>query len=539
MLLLVGNGVVIGIVLEQQKFPPYFYAKEKYLRSEAAVLKFLGQVARSSPETHGAKPPKIIAERKIQSTLLPLMIRGVQLNAFFGSPTEAGGIAVIGDSVVISDRQSNFYLSRDAGKSIERLALPRVPDNLEKFIEWGFYGRSSLFRLHDIEFIATNGRLFLLAAHEYFDSNLGATRLTLSRIEVDRASFARLGEWERIFESTPLKPQKTYYANGAGGRITVKNDHAVILTIGDYNQDGVFLPTDGTAPAQDTSQDFGTIVEIDVLSGTKTRLSYGHRNPQGALVTASGQLLATEHGPRGGDELNVIVAGKNYGWPKVTLGSDYPAYAWPSATEPGRHQDYESPLFAWVPSIATSNLIEISGFNSRWNGDILVSSLKAQSLFRLRQEVGRVLYSEPIWIGQRIRDLAQLRNGTIVLWTDDTQLLFIDVDETVLASNAFGGIQATTRELGDCLKCHHMGLTTPDHPAPTLSNLMGRAVAADANYDRYSTALKQAGGQWTRSKLTQFLSSPGDFIPGTSMVIEPIADLAKIRRIIDEIEKTN
>lgn len=538
-LLIVVAGVGFGIVFEQEKFPPYFYAKEKYLKSEAAIRKLLGRPPQNSARDASSGPSKTIAVRQIHSALLPLEIRGLQLDAYFDVPTEAGGIATIDNRVLIADRKANFYLSRDGGRTVERLTLPRVPDNIDKFFEWGVYGRSGLFRLHDIEFIESSGKLFLLAAHEYFDSNLGATRLALSRIEVEHSSFAPSGDWERIFESTPLKPQKTYYANGAGGRIAVKNDHTVVVTIGDYNQDGVFLPFDGVAPAQDPSQDFGTIVEIDVVSGAKTRLSYGHRNPQGLMVSSSGRILSTEHGPRGGDELNVIVADKNYGWPAVTLGLDYPAYAWPGGAEPGRHGNYELPLFSWVPSIAVSNLIEIKRFNPRWDGDLLVSSLKAQSLYRLRMEDGRIVYSEPIWIGQRIRDIAQLSNGTIVLWTDDTQLLFVTVDDDILVKNTFGGIQATTRELGSCLKCHHIGLTTPEHPAPTLSNIFGKSIAVDPNFDNYTSALKQLGGEWTRSRLTQYLSSPSDFAPGTSMVIEPIDDLAKIRKIIDELEKTN
>src|SRR5262249_46415968 len=163
-------------------------------------------------------------------------------------------------------------------------------------------------------------------------------------------------------------------------------------------------------------------------------LTSGHRNPQGLAYTKSGQLLSTEHGPRGGDELNVITEGSNYGWPNVTLGTEYDSYNWNTGSSlVGSHAGYTSPLFAWMPSIAVSQLIEVDNFHQRWNRDLLVGSLKASSLYRLRLESGRVLYSEPIWIGQRIRDIAQTANGAIVLWTDDTQLLFITVDKDQLA----------------------------------------------------------------------------------------------------------
>src|SRR5262249_31167125 len=133
------------------------------------------------------------------------------------------------------------------------------------------------------------------------------------------------------------------------------------------------------------------------------------------------QLFSTEHGARGGDELNVIAEGSNYGWPNVTLGTGYDSYNWEVGRSlVGTHAEYTAPLFAWVPSIAVLQLIEVNNCHPRWDGDLLVGSLKASSLYRLRLEAGRVLYSEPIWIGQKIRDIAQTINGIIVLWTDDT-----------------------------------------------------------------------------------------------------------------------
>src|SRR5262249_9730824 len=156
-------------------------------------------------------------------------------------------------------------------------------------------------------------------------------------------------------------------------------------------------------------------------------VSMGHRNPQGLVVSKTGELFSTEHGPSGGDELNLISEGANYGWPNVTLGTEYNAYNWKEGLQ-GRHTGYQLPIFGWVPSIAVSNLIQVDKFNDRWDGDLLVASLKSLSIFRLRLDGTKVIYSEPIWLGQRIRDVTQISTGTIVLWTDDAQLLFISVD---------------------------------------------------------------------------------------------------------------
>ena len=96
----------------------------------------------------------------------------------------------------------------------------------------------------------------------------------------------------------------------------------------------------------------------------------------------------------------------------------------------------------------------------------------------------RVLYSEPIWIGQRIRDVRQLDNGTIVLWTDDTQLLFISVDSEKLDRNVRPAKLMSDTLSQACMFCHHFGATQASDFAPTLSNLFGRKIASD-NF-RYS-----------------------------------------------------
>lgn len=140
-----------------------------------------------------------------------------------------------------------------------------------------------------------------------------------------------------------------------------------------------------------------------------------------------------------------------------------------------------------MPSIAPSQLIEISNLDPRWDGDLLVGSLKASSLYRLRLAADRVLYSERIWIGERIRDLAQTNEGTIVVWTDDSQLLFITVDKDLLAVNRRSPVGGAIID-HHCLDCHHLGPTNPADFAPSLSGLLNRPIASDEF--SYSPALR-------------------------------------------------
>ena len=93
--------------------------------------------------------------------------------------------------------------------------------------------------------------------------------------------------------------------------------------------------------AQDMNSKMGKVLEIDLNTRDVKIISLGHRNPEGLIVTTDGTLLSTEHGPAGGDELNVIVEGANYGWPIVTFGTDYGSYGWHGTKFVGEHAGYK------------------------------------------------------------------------------------------------------------------------------------------------------------------------------------------------------
>lgn len=537
-LVLVSASVAFGVAFEHKKFFPYYRVIEAYQQSEAKVKKRLGLAEEKPTKSTVAKLDFVIAERQIPSAILPLRISGVRLNAKLSVPVPGGAITVVGGKVVIVDRMGRFHIYEPGKNFAHSVDYPILPSNREAFFSWGRYGQTKSFRPHDIEYAETGGRNYLIVSNEFFDMKLKTIRLAVHRLQINPADLSPLGVWERIFESTPLPLYDIYTGRSAGGRLAVDGDF-VYLTIGDYLQDGAFITSlKPPYPAQVKASDFGSIIKLNILTGKKEPISYGHRNPQGIMVSAKGEVISAEHGPRGGDELNFIKPGLNYGWPEVSLGMHYPDYSWHRSKSQGRHDGFTRPVFSWVPSIGISNLIEVREFNDRWDGDLLVGSLKAASLYRLRRDGEKVTYSEPIWIGQRIRDLAQLPNGTIVLWTDQTQLLFLSVDDKQLAGNKFAGIPLTVGgRLDKCLKCHHMGDTNPSHPAPSLSNLVGRAVAADKQFTKYTNAMKQLDGVWSRKRLTMFLTDPSGFVPGTSMAMEPMIDLRKVRKVIDELER--
>lgn len=210
-----------------------------------------------------------------------------------------------------------------------------------------------------------------------------------------------------------------------GGRMVFMPDGSLMVSVGEgsrYREKSqniqsdygkmLRLTPDGKAAA---GNPFGAIPEA-----RKEMYSLGHRNPQGMIYDATTQRLwAHEHGPKGGDELNLILAGKNYGWPVATFGIDY------NGSQVSPFNEYEGmvdPVHHWTPSIAPSGMTQYRGdlFPS-WDGDLLVGSLKFRRVHRLEMNDDGTVKSESIVfdIGERVRDIRTGPDGAIYILTDD------------------------------------------------------------------------------------------------------------------------
>ena len=189
-------------------------------------------------------------------------------------------------------------------------------------------------------------------------------------------------------------------------------------------------------PAQDLSNHHGVVVRLhddgrvpsdNPFVGRSDALpeiwSYGHRNPQGlAIDPATGNVWINEHGPQGGDELNLIEPGKNYGWPVIGYGVNYGSGL--TIHEGTRREGMETPVHFWVPSIATSGLMIYGGNRfPEWRGNVFVGGMAGQQLARVAMQVDRPLQSE--WeetllpgLG-RIRDVREGPDGYIYIAVSD------------------------------------------------------------------------------------------------------------------------
>ena len=186
------------------------------------------------------------------------------------------------------------------------------------------------------------------------------------------------------------------------------------------NYNGLIVTTSDTVGnlptfnSQKKNSIFGKVLYIDENTRKSRVFSMGHRNAQGLLVNNDKKfILSTEHGPRGGDEINLILEDKNYGWPIYSYGKPYlipPVKNLRYEQEPPKNkkEEFEQPIFAFVPSIGISEIIEIpNNFNPEWQDNFFISSLSGEALYRIKFDTDKkkTLFYEKIFIGQRIRDL--------------------------------------------------------------------------------------------------------------------------------------
>lgn len=198
------------------------------------------------------------------------------------------------------------------------------------------------------------------------------------------------------------------------------------------------------APKLDGSL-FGQVLKLDLSTYQVQEFASGLRSPAGIVIVDSSkgdELYVTEHGPKGGDELNFITKGSDYGWPKVSLGLPYVVHdGTDSGTLYGTHLGYVPPIFSWTPSIAPSAIIQLSRgldrFNSWHEGDLLLGTLKNQSLMRIRLTSPETVSSvEEMKIGFRIRDLEQV-GDVLVLSSDDGRVATIQKKSKIIGDGPY------------------------------------------------------------------------------------------------------
>lgn len=467
-----------------------------------------------------------------------------------GPPMGGGGaLTPVGAHLVMASPLGRFsYLSSRNRLGPIALTAPMGVEALRK----SRYNDDTLFawhhfRIYDLIAIPTGTNKYDLYASfsRYVREDCFQFALYRARLETtDDAVRAASADWEEIFTARPgcLRPKDRgwrFLGLGAGGRMVQLDQHTLLVGVGDHQYDGF---NDSWAAAQDPATDLGKMVAID--TGTKHARVYatGVRNPQGLTVMRDGRIFDTEHGPQGGDEINLIVDGGNYGWPLATYGVNYgyPRRDWPFAKSGATHDGYLKPVFAFTPAIGISNIVEANPAEfPLWNSDAVLGSLRGSTLFHLRIEGDRVRYVEPIYsrAGLRFRDVVALPDGRIATLTNNgTVMIFRNAElharePRSIAVSGFATLSAAYPEevpppnltpaargkqvFGvSCSNCHSPGRDAG--AGPPLGGIVGRRVGGAPGF-AYSPALAHYDGVWTEELLLSYLTDPQRHFNGTVM----------------------
>jgi cytochrome c2 len=461
-----------------------------------------------------------------------------------GGSSRRGAIAAVGPLIVYASQKGILYSVEPEDGHVRNLNLP-IPLPFQNMKALNLLGPNA--SVYDIaaEPALSPGKYDLYASHFDMEPEGGCLFIQLSKavVSIDASKNLRTeSKWTPVFRTRPCwrlpsMPAGTKRVpNTTGGRIA-------------FSPEGIVLST-GTfkVSSQNDQTDLGKILLLKRESFAKQVLSKGHRNPQGLYVDEEGTIFETEHAERGGDEINRIERGKNYGWPIVTYGTNYDETTWCNwyrggckerqGTEPeiqNQHEGYEKPLFAFVPSVGTSQILRVKSEQQFpiWKGDLLVASMVGRTLYRLHYDDGRIVVNEPIALGSRLRDMVELEDGRLAILTDSREILFLSTAEPkpetarqpellgVLNSKELhqmveGAIGGGDRNRGEklfreaCSGCHSNSASEV-LAGPPLGCIFGAPVAGRSGY-AYSRKIRQLGDRrWTENNLRSLFVQPADW----------------------------
>ena len=286
---------------------------------------------------------------------------------------------------------------------------------LGKFIPSNRREIDSRFAINDIAVLSESAATAkLLISYPRLGKSGFCVEIAVDELAYDRKK-QRVKFVSNWFVSKPCVPISA--VQHTAGRFAVIDKNSVYVSIGDLG----FSDID----KRNERGNLGSILKLSAKSAV--RISQGHRNPQGIVLFDKKTLMAAEHGPRGGDELNVITEGSDYGWPFVTYGEPYGDGDYIRPAKTGSHEGYIEPIKYWVPSIAPTELVQlpVDGWGD-WGRGLVLGTLREEVLvFMKLSETFEVTQSAQVDMDERIRDLEMLRNGDLLATTDSGKLITI------------------------------------------------------------------------------------------------------------------
>lgn len=540
---LVAAAFGYGFVAGAYRLPPFYQIA--WLKNNVAER----LVSRPSVYV----PPTAQSASVVPTALQRLLVKRVALPNADQEFSGGGSLATAGDLLYVLNRDGDVQVFDVRRPAALATAVPAPPINVDDLMRSRVRYEISLYWFRvDGAFaeVVDDSTQVLYATHNRFDVDRECFTFNLSRSTLTRRgdSVVVREPWRTILTTSPCMALQGREGNGrhpfsghiSGGRmLSLDGDH-LLVTIGDFNFDGYLRP----AWSSDRSNLYGKYVVVHKRTGAAEIFAVGARNNMGIFRDDDGIIWSTESGPQGGDELNIIERGADYGWPTSTYGIGYESTPWdPSMEAPGRHERARQPSFAWIPSIVPTAILRLARDTDRfsaWGGDLLLGTLRDQSLHRLRVNgEGAVVYDERIWLGERIRDLVRLSTGELALLTDASGQLLIIADGgpeyerqsevTVQALAALDRFDALADPdavaagtvvdgeglfLQKCASCHAIDGRIITGPA--LDGVLQRVIGSRPGYS-YSASLASDGRPWTTPLMQRYLLTPEVDFPNTRM----------------------
>jgi glucose/arabinose dehydrogenase len=301
-------------------------------------------------------------------------------------------------ALLITEKAGELIYSKDGTKTIIE-GLPEV------YVR----GQGGLLDIELHPDYSKNGWLYITYASTDGEGDGGNTALIRAKL-----NGYKLTNVELLYKAGPNSKRGQHF----GSRIEFDNDGFLYFSVGDRG--------DRDVNPQDVTRDCGKIYRlnadgsipednpfVDTPNAKTAIFSFGHRNPQGMVKhPETGKIWIHEHGPKGGDEINIVQKGKNFGWPKISYGINYIGTTF---TEDTALPGMEQPLFYWVPSIAPSGMTFItSDIYPDWKGNLLIGSLKFEYIERLVLKNDKVVKREKLLEGMgRVRNIREGLDGYI------------------------------------------------------------------------------------------------------------------------------
>jgi aldose sugar dehydrogenase len=296
-----------------------------------------------------------------------------------------------GGDMLVAERSGILYRIDNDGNRTEISGVPQVYE----------FGQGGLLDIELHPKYESNGWIYITYSYYAGETLEDGGNTALMRTRLKNGA---LTDKEVLFKATPAEKRGAHY----GSRIEFDQDGYLFLTVGDRGRQEDAQDITNYSGTVHRLMDDGSIPPdnpfVNQPDAVKSIYNYGHRNIQGlALHPVTGDLWSHEHGPRGGDELNIELPGKNYGWPEITFGINYNGTI---ITEDTARVGMEQPVLYWTPSIAPCGMDFVEGdVYPGWQGDLLVGSLRFKYVIRCEIINNKVVHQEKL-----VEDIGRVRN---------------------------------------------------------------------------------------------------------------------------------